>query len=111
MKTRLAASMVAVPAGTASAVRRTGALSPVRATSSTVRSCASTRRPSQQMSSPGSRTNTAPRTTSRAGGMLGRAPPPPHSGRVRHQRLERLGGLLGRVLLEEPDRPVEYDDR
>jgi len=34
---------------------------------------------------------------------------PPHPGRVRHQRLKRLRRLLGRVLLEEPDRAVEQD--
>ena len=46
-----------------------------------------------------------------ASGNVGQGAFSPHSGRVRHQRLERLGGLLGRVLLKEPDRAVEHDHR
>jgi hypothetical protein len=46
-----------------------------------------------------------------ARGNVGQGAVPPHSGRVRHQGLERFGCLLGRVLLEEPDRAVEQDHR
>jgi hypothetical protein len=42
-----------------------------------------------------------------ARGNVGQGAVPPHPGRVRYQRLERFGCLLGRVLLEEPDRAVQ----